>query len=96
MRKSTITPLVVAATCLIVSCQKIQEPAKVEANLRITTAQFTDAIPVAYGQLVAVTASPDPYVGVMWFRKPDESFVVVRVNYARGELGPNITEIPRK
>jgi hypothetical protein len=32
----------------------------------------------------------------MWFRKPDESFVVVRVNWARGQLGPNITEIPRK
>jgi hypothetical protein len=96
MRKSTITPFVVAAACLIVSCQKIPEPPKVEANLKITPAQFTDAIPLAYGQLVAVTPHPDPYVGVMWFRKPDESFVVVRVNYARGQLGPNATEIPRK
>lgn len=96
MRKSTITPLVVAATCLIVSCQKIQEPAKVEANLKITTAQFPDAIPVGYGQLVAVTASPDPYVAALWFRKADETIVVVRINYARGELGPNVTEIPRR
>lgn len=95
MRKSTIIPFVLAASCLIASCQKIQEPAN-EATLKITTPQFRDAIPVAYGQLVAVTASPDPYVGVMWFRKPDESFVVVRVNWARGQLGPNITEIPRK
>ncbi len=96
MRKSTIIPLIVAATCLIASCQKIQEPVKAEANLTIATPQIGDAIPVAYGQLVAVTASPDPYVGVMWFRKPDESFVVVRVNWARGYLVPKITEIPRK
>jgi hypothetical protein len=91
-----MTPLVVAAACLIASCQKIEEPAKVEASLRTPNAQFTDGIPLAYGQLVAVTASPDPYVGVMWFKKPDESFVVVRVNWARGQLGQKITEIPRK
>jgi hypothetical protein len=96
MRKSTITPLVVAATCLIASCERLQEPVKVEPNLKTAAAQFADAIPIGYGQLVAVTASPDPYVGVMWFRKPDESFVVVRVNWARGLLVPKITEIPRK
>lgn len=96
MRKSVITPLVVVAACLTVSCQKIQEPAQIEAKLRITTAQFTDAIPVAYGQLVSVTPAPDPYVAVLWFRKPDESIVVVRVNYGLGVLGPSITEIPRK
>jgi hypothetical protein len=96
MRKSTIVPVVVAATCLIVSCQKIQEPAKVEATLKITAPPFNDAIPLAYGQLVSVTASPDPYVAVLWFRKPDETIAVVRINYARGELGPNVTEIPRK
>jgi hypothetical protein len=97
MRKSTITPFVVAAfASLTVSCQKIQEPALVEANLKFTTAPFTDAIPVAYGQLVSVTPAPAPYVAVMWFRKPDESIVAVRINYARGGLSPNIIEIPRK
>ena len=97
MRKSTITPLVaVALAGLTVSCQKIQEPGQFEANLKITTSQFTDAIPIAYGQLVSVTPAPDAYNAVMWFRKPDESIVVVRINYARGALGPNILEIPRK
>ena len=96
MRKSTITPLVMAATCLTASCQKIQGPVQPEGNLRIMAAQFTDAIPIAYGQLVSVTSASDPYVAVLWFKKPDESIVVVRVNYARGALGPNITEIPRK
>ena len=96
MRKSTITPLVVVAfACLTVSCQKIQKR-EVEANLKITTAQFTDAIPVAYGQLVSVTPAYYPEGAVMWFRKPDESIVVVRINYLRGALSPSILEIPRK
>ncbi len=96
MRKSTMIPLVVAAAGLTVSCQKIQEPPKIEANLKITAAPFTDAIPRAYGQFVGVTTSPEPFVHVMYFRKPDDSLVLVRVNYARGGLGPVVTEIPRK
>lgn len=97
MRNSTITPLVVAAlACLTVSCQKIEAPAQVEANLKITTAQFTDAIPVDYGQLVSVTPAVGTYGAVMWFRKPDESIVLVNINYARGALSPKIIEIPRR
>jgi hypothetical protein len=97
MRKSTITPLVVAGfACLAVSCQKIQEPREFEAKLKMTEAQFTDAIPIAYGQLVSVTQAAHPEGAVMWFRKPDESIVVVRINYFRGALDPNVLEIPRK
>lgn len=97
MRMNTIAPLVMAAlACLTVSCQKIQEPALIEANLKFTTAQFTDAIPAAYGQLVSVTPTSDAYGAVLWFRKPDESIVVMKINYARGALSPNILEIPRR
>jgi hypothetical protein len=32
----------------------------------------------------------------MWFRKPDESIVAVKINYALGALAPNMLEIPRK
>jgi hypothetical protein len=96
MRKSTITPIAVAATCLIVSCQKIPEPTQIEANLKTTPAQFTDAVPASYGQLVSVTQAADPYGAVMWFKKPDDTIVIVRINYSRGALGPNIIEVPRK
>ena len=96
MQNSAIAPILVVLACLSSSCQKIQEPAQSEANLKIATAPFTDAVPAAYGQLVSVTAGSRPYSAVMWFRKPDESIVAVQVNYARGALGSNILEIPRK
>lgn len=98
MRKNSIVPLVLvlAAGFATASCQKIQEPTQVKATLKVTAPPFADAIPLAYGQLVAVTGSADPFVGVLWFRKPDETIVVVRLNYGRGELGQRVTEIPRK
>ena len=95
MQNSAITPIVVVLACLTASCQKIQEP-QFPANLKMPTSPFTDAIPAAYGQLVSVTSTSDAYGAVMWFRKPDESIVAVKINYALGALGPNIIEIPRK
>jgi hypothetical protein len=97
MPKSAMTLLVVAAVaCLNVSCQKIGEPAQFKADLKMTDAQFTDAIPSSYGQLVSVTTGDYPYVAVMWFRKPDETIVAVRINYSRGGIGPQVLEIPRR
>jgi len=97
MRKSTITSLVAAAlACLTVSCQKIEPSGQWEPKLKMTTGQLTDAVPVAYGQLMSVTPGPEPHSAVMWFRKPDESIVVVRINFALGALGPNVLEVPRK
>ena len=95
MQYSAIVIVMVLA-CLTASCQKIQEPNRFEANLKTAAAPFTDAIPAAYGQLVSVTSGSDAYSAVMWFRKPDESIVAVKINYALGALGPNILEIPRK
>ena len=97
MRKSTFTPIAVAALAgLTASCQKIPEPVFGDPSLKFTTAPFTDAIPAAYGQLVSVTPTPFPYVAVMWFRKPDESIVAMRIHYSRGGLSPKVIEISRK
>ncbi len=97
MRKITFTPFVAAAfACSTAACQKLPEPTFYDAKLKVTAPALTDAIPAAYGQLVSVTPSVTPYVAVMWVRKPDESIVAVRINYARAGLGPNIIEISRK
>jgi hypothetical protein len=97
MRKRAIVPLVaVVLAGLTASCQKLDRPTPVNGGLTFAPAEFADAIPAAYGQLVSVTPSTDPYGAVMWFRKSDESIVVLRINYVRGALGTQVIEIPRK
>ena len=97
MRKSAMTSLLAAVVaCSTASCQKLDEPASFKADLKMIDAQLTDAIPAEYGQLVSVTADDAPYVAVMWFRRPNESIVAVRINYSHGALGPKVLEIPRK
>ena len=54
-----------------------------------------DAIPLAYGKLVAITSSR-MFLAELWFQKPDKTVVLVRVNWKTGNIDSNILTIPRK
>jgi hypothetical protein len=52
-------------------------------------------IPVALGDLVAVTPGAGPMQSVLWLKQPDQSIVAVRVSVQRGTIEAEITKFPR-
>ena len=93
MRNTPIALVLVAvAICAAASCQKIPEP----AHLGLSAADFTSSIPLEYGELVSVTPLPEtPHTVMLWFKRPDQSIVAIRVNVSRGTLFNLVLEIPR-
>jgi len=70
-----------------VGCQKLTP-----APVVVTT---LPAIPLDYGDLVAVVPSTDPRWVALWFQRPDKSISIHRVNIVTGTLGTE-TDLPRK
>jgi hypothetical protein len=64
------------------------------ATLKTETISSTDAIPLDYGNLIAVTTSP-PHAQ-LWFEKADKTIVLVRLNYVSGGINNSVTIIPRR
>ena len=59
--------------------------------------EFTDAIPLEYGRFVGATPNPaNPHWVVLWFVKPDETIVALRVNVSRGQFTQDALTISRK
>jgi len=57
---------------------------------------FTNAVPLDYGTLVAAAPHPDSDAWfALWFEKPDKTITTVWVNVAQGRIG-QAASIPRK
>ncbi len=76
------------------ACEKIEQPSG-ERTLLYEEMIALDAIPLAYGKLVAIT-SIRANVAELWFEKPDKTVVLVRVNWAKGTIFRKALTIPRK
>jgi hypothetical protein len=85
---------IVALSMGMSACEKVERPA-VDKMLPFEEARMLDAIPLAYGKLVAITPSREFQAG-LWFEKPDKTVVLVRVNWATGNLLRDVLTIPRK
>ena len=80
------------------SCQKLEplSPART-GPMKIEQLKSLDAIPIEYGNLVAVTtAGPSPEWAQLWFEKPDKTIAVVKVQWQQGYLYQNVTVFPRR
>ncbi len=85
---------IVALSMGMSACEKIERPAVGRISL-IEEARMLDAIPLAYGKLVAITTSGE-FIAGLWFEKPDKTVVLVRVNWSTGKLLGDVVTIPRK
>ncbi len=83
---------IVALSMGMSACEKMELP---EKTLSYEEAKTLDAIPLAYGKLVAIT-SIRANVAELWFEKPDKTVVLVRVNWATGTMSSRVLIIPRK
>ena len=106
MRKRSSLLFLIFCFCgLSISCEKIEPPESEFGELAFEDAVFTDAIPVDYGELVAVTTNlqslSPKYTEVrwtnLWFESPeDQTITVVWVNTALGKTGDQVLVIPRR
>ena len=99
MRSALKLVLLVTLTCLLTtSCADIDAEAPVAAGplVRDASATLTDAIPVEYGDLIAVTTTEIyPNYAQLWFQKEDKSIVTVFLNFKRGTMEKHPLVIPR-
>ena len=94
-----VIPIAIFIMCCLVfvSCQKLPERGRPARPLKVETLPSLDAIPLEYGNLVAVTTSGEqPGRVQLWFEKQDKTIVVVRVDYISGRPYPAALIIPRK
>jgi hypothetical protein len=98
MSKTSWIALFVLPLCLgLCACQKLDQPAPVAGTFQHEQIEIADAIPLEYGRFVgATTDSSNPYWAILWFAKPDETIVAVRVNVSRGQMMRDVLTIPRK
>ena len=88
MRRMLLALCVLGSSMAAISCERIPEVEE------LTT---IDRIPAEYGELVSVTPfGPRPYVAVLWFEKPDQTIVALRVNLATGEIWKKRMAFPRQ
>ena len=96
-RKSLCALCGIAVLLGLSACQKLETAPEFESTLNTVPNNFVDAIPNEYGQLVSVTTvSGQPYVANLWFRKPDQSIIVVRLNWSQGFITKDALVIPRR
>ena len=98
MLKETFTLLCGFVLSLgLISCEKLKQVDITKGPLPFEKAKMPDAIPLEYGELVAVIRpSGSRNKAVLWFKKPDKTIVVVGVNYWRGVMDPGVLTIPRR
>ncbi len=81
----------------LISCEKLERVDLSRGPLPFEQAKMLDAIPLEYGELVAVIRpSGSRYKAVLWFKKPDKTIVVVTVTYGLGVMAPEVLTIPRR
>jgi hypothetical protein len=86
--------LIVTLSMGMSACEKVERPTA-DKMLPFEEARMLDAIPLAYGKLVAITSSRT-FIAGLWFEKPDKTLVLVRVNWSTGNLYRDVLTIPRK
>jgi len=80
----------------VLSCQKLEQ-APPTSTLKFEQIKLLDAIPIEFGNLIAITTSPEyPGWAQLWFQKQDKTIVVVKVQWGKGYLNQEATIIPRR
>ena len=88
MRRMLLALCVLSSSLAAISCKKIPEAEEFRSM---------DRIPAEYGELVNVTPfGPKPYQAVLWFEKPDQTIVAVRVNLLSGKISDEYLAFPRQ
>jgi len=87
LKKYAVLLCVAGFSVALTSCTKLRtEPPQM--------VDFQETIPLEYGTLVAVTSIADSENGaVLWFEKPDQTIMAVRINLALGKIGTTTTII---
>jgi hypothetical protein len=91
-------PLLAALGCLAaVSCVPLEKAPDPTGLIPPGTLEPRDAIPLEFGDLVAVTMDQSrPDLAHLWFQKPDKSIVIVFMDYNRGQLRERVFTVPRR
>ncbi len=93
---TVVTSLLLMAF-LTASCQRLGSEAVFTGPLPLEKIAFDNAIPLQYGELIAVTTQAGaPNQFVLWFVKPDKTIVAVSVDGSRGHLATVALAIPRR
>ena len=92
LRKCSLLLLFGGLSVGLTSCQKLP----MAGEVRFEPVEFREAIPLDYGNLVAVTSHPtyENWFGLS-FEKPDKTITLVWVDIAAGQIG-RVASIPRK
>jgi hypothetical protein len=95
MLRRVIVPLCIVALCLgSLSCQKLSRST---GPLKVEEIKTLDAIPMEYGNLVAVTTdSSHPNCAQLWFEKSDKTVVVATLNWSQRAVWEGAMVIPRR
>ena len=94
LRKMLVVLCLCALSAGVISCQKMQR--REPGALPVETAELRNAIPLDYGDLVAVVPQPmTRHVFVLWFQKPDKTITLLWVNVRSGSILQNVVTIPR-
>lgn len=94
-RRLGVLPVVLTLALGLSACEKVGVPVqKVVAPPKPLSS--ADAIPLEYGDLVAVIPAADPGWAQLYFQKADKSIAVLLVNGSQGYLGAAAVEFPRR
>jgi hypothetical protein len=100
MRRLGWISCVLVLALATISCEKLEtKPAggTTAGPLKFETSRFADAIPLDYGDLIAVTQNPQAgRWAALWFSKPDKSVAVVFVDTENGKIFEKSLLVPRR
>jgi hypothetical protein len=78
---------------MVTACERLEAPAP-PAGEPIDYSNVTDEIPLAHGRFVSATTL-GPNGVTLWFERPDQTVIGVRVNTSRGSIRETVITIPR-
>lgn len=97
IRKARAWLLVGLFGVLAVSCARLDRARQVAPAFQFEAREGGDAIPLSYGEFVAVTPLQDrQYQVILWFAQTDDRIVGVRMNVASGVTSDKVLVIPRR
>ncbi len=93
MRRSMLWFLALASPLALAGCEPLDGG---RGAMQFRPAPLPDAIPAAWGRVVAVTPNArNPDLVQIWLEQDDRSLVVVWFDYGRGEINQSVV-IPRR
>jgi hypothetical protein len=90
----TLLPAAVLGV-LIVGCERLPPPDGEPRGEPLSFNELTDTIPLEYGRLVTITPRGE-HGAVLWFERPDQAVVAVRVNISHGGMSRTTVTFPRR